>query len=209
MQSALPIAMPKKTTRATFMPLVQSRSSSGGASARQLFFQGPPHTLCTANKTPQRRGAVRPIPGGRSGYARAAVWPPIAVVSGRPGGATLWSSRAGIGPDASKWFCSRTHNASSFGLHPKCEQANLLSTATGNRDELLWLLQRVGPFTELGSLDAHASRRTLRMVHRTDLAGRGRYCIPRRKVRAHRMLYPIDRGFGDPSKSPLSVLRWL
>src|SRR5439155_7115827 len=118
-------------------------------------------------------------------------------------------SRAGIGPDASKWFCSRTHNASSFVLHPKCEQATFLPAGTGACDELFRLLQRVGPFTELGSVDVHASRRTLRMVHRTDLAGRGRYCIPRRKVRAHRMLYPIDRGFGDPSKSPLSVLRWL
>ena len=88
MQSARRIAMPKKTTRATFTPLIQSRFLPGGASARQLFFQGPLDTLCTANKTPQRRGAVRPIPGGRSGYARAAVWPPIAVVSVLPGGAT-------------------------------------------------------------------------------------------------------------------------
>src|SRR6266536_3599966 len=186
MQSAPLIAIPKKTKRATFAALVQSRFLPGGASARHPFSQGRPHTLCTANKTPQRRGAVRPIPGGRSGCARAAVWPPIAVVSVRPGGATPLSSRAGTGPDASKWFCSRTHNASSFVLHPKCEQTTFLSAWTGVCDELFRLLRRACPFTELGSLGSHPSQRTLRVLRRTHLARSARYLAPKRVVRAHR-----------------------
>ena len=94
-------------------------------------FPGWRRRLCKSKRTRPYLAGALPVPAGRSGCAPVSVSRPTAAGSARPCGAMPQWFRGGAVPVASEWFCSCTHDASRFQLHPKCERVKLTAGITG------------------------------------------------------------------------------
>jgi len=164
MQSARRIAMPKKTRRATFTPLVQSRFLPGGASARQPFLRVGPSRFAQPIKLHNVEAPFAQF--------QAADQVMLAPQLGRQ----LPLCQSGLAAQLRDRLAQALALTRVNGfVHAPIMRAALCCTQNANRlhssllgqahcDELFRLLRRAGPNTGLRSLDSHAGQLTLRMV---------------------------------------------